>query len=65
MEFNYNLKKLVLSYAVIVCIHYLTVFLLLLLIYHKTLNHIKALKRDHSTRKTPCLHKAFVLELRM
>lgn len=48
MHYNYNLKKLVLSYAAIVCAHYLVVFLLLLCIYHKILKHIKKLKRVHS-----------------
>lgn len=50
LEYNYSLKKLLLSYVCIICAHYLTVFLLLLLIYHKALKHIKALKRERSKR---------------
>ena len=48
MQYNYHLKRLVLSYACIVCAHYLIVFLLLLFIYHKILSHIKTLKSGHS-----------------
>lgn len=50
MEYNYSLKKLLLSYACIICAHYLTVFLLLLLIYYKALKHIKTLNREHSKK---------------
>ena len=52
LEYNYSLKKLLLSYACIISAHYLTVFLLLLLIYYKALKHIKTLKREHSKRFT-------------
>ena len=51
MSYNFKLKKLVLSCAVVVSANYLVVFVLLIVFYYKILQRIKRMRTQGSKRE--------------
>ena len=55
-DYIFNVRKLILSYAVIVSANYLVVFVLLVAVYHRIWKCIRNMKKSHGNCLLPCVY---------